>query len=231
MINVAKEWNPKQALLQAILSEPEKFDEAIRLCLDMHTLVHTAQMSGCNFVTYEDELWKGLSEEVFRVVPRTRNRNATIAWNLWHITRIEDLTANILIADDIQVFNDNYLSKLNVTVKDTGNAMTDEEIEGFSLAISMNELRNYRIAVGRKTQNIIAHLKPLDLRRKMTANQLKRILDEGGVLRVEGSRWLVDFWGRKTVAGILLMPITRHQIVHLNDALKIKRKYSTSINE
>ena len=229
MIDVAKEWNPKQALLKKILPKPEKFNDAIKLCLNMHSLVHTSEMSNCNFVTYEDELWKELNEEVFRVVPR--NKNITIAWNLWHITRIEDITANILIADDIQVFNDNWLSKLNITVRDTGNAMTDKEIEDFSLTINMNELRNYRIAVGKKTQNIIMHLIPLDLKRKMAANQLKRVLDEGGVLEVEGSRWLVDFWGRKTVTGILLMPITRHQIVHLNGALKIKEKYSKFVNK
>jgi hypothetical protein len=55
--------------------------------------------------------------------------------------------------------------------------------------------------------------------------QLKKILDQGGVLDVEGSRWIIDFWGRKNVAGILMMPITRHQVVHLNDALRIKGKY------
>jgi hypothetical protein len=30
--------------------------------------------------------------------------------------------------------------------------------------------------------------------------------------------------GKKTVAGILLMPITRRQIVHLNDSMNLKEK-------
>jgi len=49
-------------------------------------------------------------------------------------------------------------------------------------------------------------------------------LDEGGVLEVEGSKRLVGFWSRKTTAGILLMPITRHQILHLDDSIKNKTK-------
>lgn len=223
MISVTKQWNPKQALLKSIIQKPDKFDEAIQLCLDMHSLVHTSEMLKMGIETFEDILWNGLDEEVFSTMPT--NKDVTIAWNIWHLTRIEDMTANILIANDIQVINsDNWIDRMNVTVYDTGNAMTDNEIIFFSSKIDMKELRNYRIAVGRKTREIIKQLGPNDMKRKMEPDRLQRILDEGGVLEVEGSKWLVDFWGRKTVAGILLMPITRHQIVHINDALKLKEK-------
>ncbi len=145
------------------------------------------------------------------------------------MTRIEDITSNILIADDSQVLNNEWSRKLNSEILDTGNAMTVKEIEDFSNRVDMRELRSYRIGVGRRTQIIIEQLKSDDLKRRMTSKQLKRIVSEGGVLDVEGSRWLIDFWGRKTVSGILLMPITRHQIVHLNDSLKIKEKYAKGI--
>ena len=189
----------------------------------MHSLIHTSEMSNSNYRTFEDELWEEMNDTVFRLIQK--NKNTSIAWNLWHITRIEDITSNILIADDFQVLDNEWLTKLNSEILDTGNAMTLKEVEIFSNKIDMNELRNYRIAVGRKTQSIIKQLKSNDLKRKMTSQQLKRIMDEGGVLDVEGSKWLIDFWGRKTVSGIVLMPITRHQIVHLNDSLKIKSKY------
>jgi hypothetical protein len=32
----------------------------------------------------------------------------------------------------------------------------------------------------------------------------------------------VDYWSRRTVAGLLLMPPTRHCFLHLNEALRIK---------
>lgn len=89
MIKVAKEWNPKQSRLREIIFNPEKFDEAIKLCLEMHKKVHSSEMSKCSFTTYEDRLWNGLNEELFRVVPLDTNN--TIAWNIWHITRIEDI--------------------------------------------------------------------------------------------------------------------------------------------
>ncbi len=227
MINVSEQWNPKQALLKEYLSTRDKFDEAIKLCLEMHSLVHTSEMSSSTVRTYEDDLWDGLNEQVFRWIQE--NGKPTIAWNSWHMTRIEDITSNILIADDSQVLNNEWSRKLNSEILDTGNAMTVKEIEDFSNRVNMRELRSYRIAVGRRTQIIIEQLKSDDLKRKMTSRRLKRIVSEGGVLDVEGSRWLIDFWGRKTVSGILLMPITRHQIVHLNDSLKMKEKYANGI--
>ncbi len=217
-------WNSKQQLLKSIITKSDKFDEAIKLCLDQHAMVHTSQMSQTNVETFEDELWDGLDEIAFRTMPAIKDE-ATIAWCLWHSTRIEDITMNILVADDTQVVNsDNWLKKMNVSVCDTGNAMTNEEIIDFSLSINMNELKNYRKTVGRKTREIINGFEASDLKRKMEAGRLQRVLDEGGVLNVEGANWLIDFWSRKNVAGILLMPVTRHNIVHINESIQLKRK-------
>jgi hypothetical protein len=226
VFSVAKDWNPKQALLKTMIAAHSQFSQAITLCLDMHSLIHTSEMSGKNLATFEDELWNGMTDEIFHKMPS--NMNTTIAWHLWHITRIEDITVNILIAAGTQIFNADWFKKINTGITDTGNAMTAGEIKDFSSKLNMHELRNYRIAVGRKTQGIISQLKPADLKRKMDYQQLKRIIEEGGVLEAEGSKWLIDFWGKKTVSGILLMPVTRHQVVHLNDSIRIKQRIPTN---
>ncbi|WP_139905747.1 DinB family protein [Clostridium thermarum] len=216
-------WNSQQNLLKSILTKQDKFDEAIELCLQQHALVHASEMSKIEGMTFEDELWDGLEDFAFRTMPTAKDE--TIAWSLWHLTRIEDITMNILVADEEQVINSgDWLERMKVTVCDTGNSMSDEEIIELSNRLDMNELRNYRIAVGRKTREIIQRLKPSDVKRKMEPVRLQRILDEGAVLEAEESRWLIDFWGRKNVAGILLMPVTRHHIVHLNEAMRLKGK-------
>lgn len=102
--------------------------------------------------------------------------------------------------------------------------MNAGEILEFSKNISMQELRNYRIAVGRRTREIIQGLKPCDLKRKFDDITLKRIFDIGAVSKHEKASWLVDFWGRKNVAGILLMPATRHHIVHINESINARNK-------
>lgn len=222
MFKAATDWNPKQALLKEIIKNKDRFAEAIQLCLDMHRFVHQSSMLSAEEETLEDEVWEGLSEEDLTIMPT--DKDVTIAWNIWHLTRIEDLTINILVENGPQVLNDNWLKKLKVTVKDTGNAMTDEEILSLSLSVNKEELKNYRNAVGRQTQQIISSLTPGDIKRKISPEGLNRIKLEGGVTDAPDSLWLLDFWGKKDVAGILQMPITRHQIVHLNDSLKLKEK-------
>lgn len=214
------------SLLQELkinLSKLETFDNAIQSCLELHSLLHSSEMSGTNATTYEDELWEGLNENMFCQMPL--KRDTTIAWCIWHLSRIEDITTNILIANDMQVFHStDWGRRMNTKIIDTGNVMSDDEIIAFSNDINIPELRNYRIAVGRRTREIIKALKPTDLKRKMDKMALQRILDEGAVLDLEGANWLIGYWGSKTVSGLLLMPITKHLIMHLNEAKRIKIK-------
>lgn len=217
-----KPWNEKIKKLRDIILKQDKFEESINLCLELHSMVHSSEMAGINIKTFEDELWDELDENTFKTAVKEGH---TIGYSLWHTARIEDITMNILVADDEQVFNiGNWREKINSNIIDTGNAMMENEIIEFSKNINMQELRNYRIAVGRRTREIIKNLKPSDMKRKFINDSLKRILDEGAVVNADGARWLIDFWGRKNVAGIILMPVTRHQVVHINEALSIKKK-------
>lgn len=222
MFEVVADWNAKQAHLKEIILNTNKFEEARQLLLEMHSLVHSSSVYKIMNTTYMDEICNGLTEAAFRTMPTAKD--VTIAWDLWHLTRIEDLTANILIADGKPVLDESWLERLNTKVRDTGNAMTDGEIIAFSNEVGMEALFDYRRAVGMRTKTIIENLKPDDMKRKMDKAQLDRILDEGGLTEHKDSIWLMDFWGRKTVAGLFQMPITRHQIVHLNDCQKLKLK-------
>ena len=227
--SLIKEWNPKQAALKEAISKPKRFGDAMSMCLDLHGLVHSSAVSGADAPTILDSLWNGLSEEAFRAPPAANNgfgHRATIAWNVWHITRIEDITANILMSDGAQVLDDDRLRELGVTTRDTGNAMTCDEIADFSRGLGMDALHAYREAVGVRTREIISKFLASDMKRKMNPESVRRILTEGGVVDHQDSIWLLDFWGGKTVAGILLMPITRHQIMHLSDCAKLKEKFA-----
>jgi len=117
-------------------------------------------------------------------------------------------------------------TKLNTGIKDTGNAMTCSEIESFNKSINIKELKEYRVKVGKSTQKIIKGMEFSDVKRKVEKEQLEKIKQNGGVTDDPKSIWLLDFWGRKNILGLINMPITRHQIVHLNDCFKIKQKYN-----
>lgn len=220
MLQVGVVWNPMQARLKEMIGKKDRFQEAIELLYQMHSLVHSREVYGGNMPTYMDEIWDGLDDKAFRSMPTVKDD--TVAWDIWHITRIEDLTANYLIAGREQVLDAAWQERLQTQVCDTGNAMSDEEIIAFSNEVDQSGLREYRNAVGRRTREIIGTLKAEDRKRKVTKAGLEKIAEAGGVSTHPNAVWLLDFWGRKTVAGIIQMPITRHQIVHLNDCSRLR---------
>ena len=222
-MSIAPDWNARQARLREIIKKPELFDEARVLMLSMHSSVHFSEPGSPQ--TLMDTVWDGLKPEDFSGMPTPKN--ATIAWDIWHITRIEDLTVNILIDGAEQILDDGWLNRLGTAVTDTGNAMTDDEIIALSRGLDVETLKEYRIETGRRTQRILTGLSAGDMKRKVDASGLEKIRREGGVTGHPDSRWLLEFWGRKDVAGLILMPVTRHQLGHLNDCENLKKKLHT----
>lgn len=220
MFRPGTDWNPLQARLKEIITKKDHFCEMQELLLRMHSLVHSTDVYGGKEGTFFDEIWEGLEDYEFRTMPTVKDD--TVAWNIWHITRIEDLTANYLMCDREQVLNPLWQERMRISVTDTGNSMTDDEIISFSNEIVKEVLYEYRAAVGKRTREIIEKLKPEEIKRKVSGEGIDRISAAGGVAQHPDAVWLLDFWGRKTVAGIIQMPITRHQIVHLNDCRRLK---------
>jgi hypothetical protein len=51
-------------------------------------------------------------------------------------------------------------------------------------------------------------------------------MDEGALL--PEAIGILQYWSKRTIAGLLLMPPTRHNFLHLNEALRIKLKLQRS---
>ena len=120
------------------------------------------------------------------------------------------------------VLQDDWLDQMNVSVCDTGNRMDDQAVVNLSLTIDIKALRAYRVAVGRRTRQIVTQLQPAELKQRVAPSRLQRVRDEGAV--VEAASGVLDYWSRRTIAGLLLMPPTRHCFLHLNEAQRLKRR-------
>jgi len=221
MLDIRQDYKLKIDELRKLLKSPKTFDAAIELALEIHAITHTSEVSSSSTPTFCDYLLDGLADEAYSIMPTEKDE--TIAWHLWHITRIEDLVGNLLIAERPQIFNDNWMAKLNTTVKDVGNSMTDEQIINFSEQVNKQELINYRNTVGQRTREILKSLTPGNLKRKPKAECLAQIVSAGGLLEDSNSIWLKDFWGKHTVSGLILLPLTRHHMMHLPDSVVIKQ--------
>ena len=61
-----------------------------------------------------------------------------------------------------------------------------------------------------------------DLTAKVDPVRIQHVLDVGAIR--PDSTYITDYWGKRDIRGLLLMPATRHNIVHLNEAARLKKK-------
>jgi hypothetical protein len=130
---------------------------------------------------------------------------------------------NLLVAGSPQVLNrENWLERMNVAIQHTGNAMDQAAVADLSSLINIEALRAYRLAVGRRTRQIVKALQPEDLKLKVEPACIQQVMEEGAL--VEQARGIADYWSKRDIAGLLLMPASRHPLVHLNEALNLKHR-------
>ena len=218
-----KQWNEKLKSLRQLIKKERTYEEAKGLFFELHSMVHTSSASDSKRKTFEDEVWEDLTEKAARTGLNKKKR--TVLYGMWHSARIEDMTMNLLVAEKEQIIDrEGWKDKLNATIYDTGNALNAEQILKFSKEISIENLKGYRNAVAKQTRAIVQSLTFADSKKKVSQEGLKRILELGGVVIDDNAIWLIEFWGKKTAAGIMLMPCTRHNLVHINESLEAKKK-------
>lgn len=213
-------WNAQQHLLQNSLSRPEKYLEWRSLFLSQHAQVHSHRMSNSGEWSFEDEVLDGMDDITVRAIPPTVEHS--IVWILWHLARIEDVTMNILVAGTEQLFErEGWKEKMSVLIIDTGNEIDRQQVARLSEAVVLENLKAYRVAVGKRTCQIVSLLTPQALVQKVDPEHVQKVRLSGAVIPAAGG--IIDYWSRRTIAGILLMPPTRHCFLHLNEALHIKK--------
>jgi hypothetical protein len=224
----------KEEMYKAINSKYEELKTALEgddlnrikeLTLELHAMVHPAEVSGRTEKTVADiVLDYVLAGHQNDIVPRETwdtdlhyagTKTVPICWQLWHTYRIEDLVSNILMANGNQIFNEEWQKKINSSITDTGNALEFDEVVAWAKDINVTELKNYMITVGKNTRQILTGLTLEQIKSMVPEEWVMRILEEGGVTTDFRSVWLLVFWGRLTIGGMILTPMTSHHMMHL----------------
>ena len=223
-----KQWNENHKKLTRMILDPAKHQSAVDLFLQQHRLLHSSRMSQSPIATLEDELVKDLQEETFRQYPvKAPDTKNSIIWHMWHITRIEDMTMNILVNNDVQVLHSGqWNKKLHIDDVHSGNEMTEAEIANLSATLDIDSLLAYRSEVGRNTREVISRLLPGDFKQKVEATRIHELKVQHAVK--EEASWLLEYWGNKTIAGLVLMTATRHIFLHLNKSIRLKQRIQKS---
>lgn len=120
------------------------------------------------------KIWEKLSQAQMRQQPHPRMN--TVAWNLWHMTRAEDVGLNRFITDRTQILDEgDWNTKLNLSIRHVGMGMNDAEMLALSQQIDLVALKGYNEAVHKRTLEIMPSL---------TAAMLDEVLDENHRLSV-----------------------------------------------
>ncbi len=89
--------------------------DAKDLLLEEHNRVHSAAVGG-DKMSMAERTFGGLTDEQMRVRPR-EDMNS-LAWLMWHISRAEDVFANLLISGRDQVLDGGWSGRLKITRPD-----------------------------------------------------------------------------------------------------------------
>ena len=219
MASKHQKWNQNQKELRRLLEQGPPSTKTMELFFKQHAEMHTSKLGYATDWSYQDETLEGLGDAALRVIPNGFEHS--IAWLLWHMARIEDVTMSMLVAGKTPIFeNDHWQERLGISIDHTGNAMLEDDIRELSRTVKLEPLIAYRLAVAENTVEILKAIdpkaipQPVDPQRMDTLTAVDVVLPEAsGVL---------DYWSKRTVAGLLLMPATRHNMVHLNEADRMK---------
>ena len=209
--------------------EGTDIDRIRELTLEVHAMVHPAEISGRTERTIADYVLDYmLNGNQNALVPRedydvdlhyAGTRTVPMCWQFWHTYRIEDLVSNILMADQEQMFNRDWQIKIGSSITDTGNSLELDEAIAFGKEINIKALREYIIAVGKNTRNILENITLEQVKSMVPYERVMHILEEGGVTTDFRSIWLLVYWGSLTMGGMILTPMTDHHMMHLPPCL------------
>ena len=213
-----KEWSELNKTMQTQLKTKDTFDDGIASLFELRKQLWNTILS------YKAEL----TREDFDRIPFINAdgyHSKTVAYSLWHIFRIEDIVAHTLIKGDEQVFfAKDYQKRTGSPIITTGNELVKQEIADFSKQLNLDELYCYISDVKKSTENILIGIAFEDTRKKISDDRRKELEKLCVVSEDESAIWLIDYWCKKDVRGLIQMPFSRHWIMHIEACERIRRK-------
>lgn len=161
------------------------------------------------------DLWTSVPDEMMRQRPHTRVNS--IVWNLWHLTRVEDVALNRFIADLPQVMDEgSWLQHMKIPFRHHGGGMTLDEVDELSRHINVSALRGYSDAVQARTREIVNRLSMADLDAVLEEDRLRKILLEEGIARNRDAGMVENYLGWSKGKSLMNLGLT-HPYQHVGE--------------
>ena len=212
-----RELSERNKRMQSLLKKAT-FGEAINELISLREALMNEMLSWREILTNEDYC-------AIPFINADGYHSKTIAYSIWHIIRIEDITVNTLIREREEVlFAGGYDRATRSPIITTGNELVKNDIALFSKELSIEALYDYARAVFDETNEWLRSIGYEELKRGFTDADKERIKQLRVVSEDEKAAWLIDYWCGKDVAGLIRMPLSRHWIMHIEAADRIRAK-------
>lgn len=213
-----KEWSELNKTMQTQIRKNDTYEAGIDTLFELRN-----RLMKILTVFYSE-----LNREEFNAIPFLNAdgyHSKTIAYSIWHIFRIEDIVAHILINEDEQVFcTGGYQERINSPIITTGNELEKQQIADFSMQLNLKELYSYIFEVKASTERILKSLSYDEMKKKVSKERKEYLKSLNVVSNHENAIWLIDYWCNKDIRGLIQMPFSRHWIMHIEASLRIKNK-------
>ncbi len=210
------EWSDRNKKMQKLIGKQTTYAEGMKCLFELRSTLFSQ-------IT---QIVDTLPSEAFSRMPfkgAEGYHSKTLAYSIWHIFRIEDIVAHSMIAGNEQVFfAGNWLEKTGSRIITTGNELEGDQIADFSRILNIRSVYDYAASVKLSTEKILQNISYADLKRTFGESDRKKLMDEGCVDHSENAVWLIDYWCRKNISGLIKMPFSRHWIMHIEAMQRIR---------
>ena len=139
-------------------------------------------------------VWEMVPDDLMRQRPHPQVNS--IAWILWHLTRVEDAGLNRFVVDGSQVLDDgSWMEKMNLPIRHNGGDMNFAEVDDLSQRINLQALQEYSKAVQLRTREIVSQLTYDSLDAVMEEGYLRVILFDEGLASPRSAGLLQNYLG------------------------------------
>ena len=139
-------------------------------------------------------VWEMVPDDLMRQRPHLQVNS--IAWVLWHLTRVEDAGLNRFVVDRTQVLDEGpWMQKMNVPLRHNGSDMDFAEVDDLSQRINLQALHEYSKAVQIRTREIVSQLTYDNLDSIREEKYLRVILFDEGLAHPKAAGLLDNYLG------------------------------------
>ncbi len=160
-------------------------------------------------------IWDTVPPDLMRQRPHPRVNS--IAWILWHLTRVEDSGLNRFVMDRSQVLDEgDWMRRMNVPWRHNGGEMTLAGVDELSQMVDLPALREYSQAVQVRTHQILADIDQIDLEATLQESHVRKVIVDEGLAYTDPEGFIQNYTGWSKGKCLMTYGLT-HPFQHLGE--------------